>query len=238
MYRYLSSIRHVRPSSAASSLISLLASKPSARCYAEGRFPGLSLNQERFRGVTEESSRSRDGSGEFSSPRSFAFQNYMNRTGQRDSRTRDDSRPMDFVRGILQQDGISPLSRNRLEVDPDFVHIKILRNNTFVTLTDSKGNIKLKASAGCLKELRAGQKLSRYAAEATAEEVGRRCRPMGLKAVVMKVKGFTYFKKKRQAIMSWRAGFGSRGDRMPIVYVEDATRRPHNGCRQPKKRRI
>jgi small subunit ribosomal protein S11 len=53
------------------------------------------------------------------------------------------------------------------------------------------------------------------------------------------VKGFTYFKKKRQAIMSWREGFtNSRADPNPIVYIEDTTRRPHNGCRLPKKRRI
>ncbi|WJX20359.1 hypothetical protein P8452_09923 [Trifolium repens] len=72
--------------------------------------------------------------------------------------------------------------------DADIVHIKMLRNNTFVTVTDSKGNVKLSGSAGSLKDLKSGQKLSRYAAEATAEVVGRRAKGLGLKSsVVMKI---------------------------------------------------
>lgn len=152
------------------------------------------------------------------------------------------SRPMDFVRGIIDEDNFmrGATSQYHYEQDVDFVHIKMLRNNTFVTVTDNKGNIKLSGSAGSLKDLKSGQKLSRYAAEATAEVVGRRARGLGLKSVVMKVNGFTHFRRKRQAIMSWREGFtaDSRGDRSPIVYIEDTTRKPHNGCRLPKKRRI
>jgi len=35
----------------------------------------------------------------------------------------------------------------------------MLRNNTFVTVTDSKGNVKLSVSAGSLKDLESGQNL-------------------------------------------------------------------------------
>ncbi|KAF7825850.1 putative ribosomal protein S11, mitochondrial [Senna tora] len=166
-----------------------------------------------------------------------------NPSSQNDAETRKSSTPMDYVRGILEMDGNGVMGDHRfsgptIEHDADFVHIKLLRNNTFVTVTDNKGNIKLNASAGCLKEMKGGQKLSRYAAEATAEEVGRRARKLGLKSVVMKVKGLTYFKKKRQAIVSWREGFTESKSICPIVYIEDATRRPHNGCRRPKRRRI
>jgi len=152
------------------------------------------------------------------------------------------SRPMDFVRGIIGEDNFrrGASFRPQYELDADHVHIKMLRNNTFVTVTDSKGNVKLSGSAGSLKDLKSGQKLSRYAAEATAEVVGRRSRGLGLKSVVMKVNGFTHFRRKRQAILSWKEGFtaDSRGDRNPIVFIEDTTRKPHNGCRLPKKRRI
>ncbi|KAI8574843.1 hypothetical protein RHMOL_Rhmol01G0385100 [Rhododendron molle] len=87
--------------------------------------------------------------------------------------------------------------------------------------------------------MKEGPKLSRYAAEATAEHVGRLARNMGLKTFVVKVNGFTYFKKKKQAIVSFREGYThSRGDQNPIVYVEDTTRKAHNGCRLPKKRRV
>ncbi|ESW14857.1 hypothetical protein PHAVU_007G023100 [Phaseolus vulgaris] len=152
------------------------------------------------------------------------------------------SRPMDFVRGTIGEDNFIKGARSdvQYEQDADHVHIKMLRNNTFVTVTDSKGNVKLSGSAGSLKDLKSGQKLSRYAAEATAEVVGRRSRALGLKSVVMKVNGFTHFRRKRQAILSWKEGFtaDSRGGRNPIVFIEDTTRKPHNGCRLPKKRRI
>lgn len=157
--------------------------------------------------------------------------------------TGSNSRPMDFVRGIIDEDNFmrGATSMHLYETVADIVHIKMLRNNTFVTVTDSKGNVKLSGSAGCLKDIKSGgQKFSRYAEEATAEVVGRRARALGLKSVVMKVNGFTHFRRKRQAILSWREGLtaDSRGDRSPIVFVEDTTRKPHNGCRLPKKRRI
>lgn len=141
---------------------------------------------------------------------------------------------MDFVRRVVEADSVSHYVKpNMGEVNADLLHIKLLRNNTFLTLTDSKGNVKLKASSGQL-----GGKSSRNDSEATAEHMGRMARTMGLKNVVVKVKGFMYFKKKRQAIMAWREGFThGKGDLKPIVYVEDVTRRAHNGCRLPRKRR-
>ncbi|KAL5855557.1 hypothetical protein ACOSQ3_005405 [Xanthoceras sorbifolium] len=179
-----------------------------------------------------------------STPYGLGFRSLIHSTSQKDFETGRNSRPMDFVRGVIEEDGKrfmgSPnFSRSTVERDADFVNIKLLRNNTFVTVTDSKGNKKLGASSGCLPELKGGPKMSRYAAEATAEHVGRLAKNFGLKSVVMRVKGFTFFKKKRQAIMSFREGFGnSRGEQNPIVYIEDTTRKPHNGCRLPKKRRI
>ncbi|KAK6947411.1 Ribosomal protein S11 [Dillenia turbinata] len=152
------------------------------------------------------------------------------------------SRSMDFVRGLIEEDRMDLLSKPsqpNTEVNADIVHITLIRNNTFVTVTDSKGNKKFGASSGSLSEMKGGPKLSRYAAEATAEHMGRLARSMGLKSVVMKVNGFSFFKKKRQAIMSFRDGYtNSRGDINPIVHIEDTTRLPHNGCRLRKKRRV
>ncbi|KAF2306085.1 hypothetical protein GH714_011403 [Hevea brasiliensis] len=162
--------------------------------------------------------------------------------GESEKRLKDaemgrNSGPMDFVRGILEQES-SRFSQYNVEHNADIVHIKLMRNNSFINVTDSKGNTKLVVTSGSKKVVGEG-KVTRYAAEATAEYAGRKAREMGLKSVVMKVEGFTYFRKKRQAIMSFREGFcNSRTDRNPIVYIEDTTRRPHNGCRLPKKRRI
>lgn len=117
------------------------------------------------------------------------------------------------------------------------VHVLLIKNQTFVTVTDARGNKKTGASAGCLG---GRSRLSRYAAEATAEHVGRSARKMGLKSVVMKVKGSTYFRKKKKVILSWREGFRGEGvgDQSPIMYIYDVTQLPHNGCRLPKKRRV
>ncbi|KAF3775279.1 putative ribosomal protein S11 [Nymphaea thermarum] len=107
---------------------------------------------------------------------------------------------MNFVQSISEED--EQFERK----NQDFVHFSPIHNNTFVTVTDARGNKKTGASAGCLEEIKGGSRLSRYAAEATAEHVGRSARKMGMKSVVMKVKGSTYFRKKKAVILSWREG--------------------------------
>nr|WNH36697.1 ribosomal protein S11 [Gastrodia angusta] len=103
-------------------------------------------------------------------------------------------------------------------------------------LVEAKERKKTGAVAGEALESR----LSRYAAEATAEHVGRSARKMGLKSVVMKVKGSTFFSKKKKVILSWREGFRGSGvgDQSTILYIHDVTQLSHNGCRLPKKRRV
>ncbi|KAM7270764.1 hypothetical protein ACFE04_029978 [Oxalis oulophora] len=182
------------------------------------------------------------GSSKFnnSSPHALISQSSSIHSGPDDSEEEETilSKPMGFVRGILEGDRLNQYDFNSKH-DPDFVHIRLLKNNTFVTVTDSKGNRKIGASSGGVPGMKGGPTMSRYAAEATAEHVGRMSQRLGLKSVVMKVKGFTHFKKKRQAIMSFKEGLStSRTDRNPIICIEDATRKPHNGCRRPRKRRI
>ncbi|CAL5380994.1 unnamed protein product [Camellia sinensis] len=130
-----------------------------------------------------------------------SFRHFIHSSSHKEFETARNSRSMNFVRGIIEEEGkgvmgSSQLSRYVVENNADIVHIKLLCNNTFVTVTDSKGNKKIGASSGCLSEMKGGPKLSRYAAEATAEHVGRLARNLGLKSVIMKVNGFTYFKKK------------------------------------------
>nr|WKR35322.1 ribosomal protein S11 [Machilus pauhoi] len=147
---------------------------------------------------------------------------------------------MNFVQSISEED--EQLERK----NKDFVHLPPIHNNTFVTVTDARGNKKTGASAGCLEEIKGGSRLSRYAAGATAEHVGRSARNLGMKSVVMKVKGSTYFRKKKAVILSWREGYTFAeckrsegvGDQSKIMYIHDVTQLPHNGCRLPRKRRV
>ncbi|VVA93251.1 unnamed protein product [Arabis nemorensis] len=187
------------------------------------------------------------GSG-FTAPSASTYQNFTNSSlFKEDIRSSGEkSNDMDFVRGVLEEDVgrrnssvFSHFYRPNLETNADIIHIKMLRNNTFVTVTDSKGNVKCKATSGSLPDLKGGRKMSNYTADATAENIGRRAKAMGLKSVVVKVNGFTHFKKKRKAIVAFRDGFtNSRSDLNPIVYIEDTTRKAHNGCRLPRKRRV
>lgn len=139
-------------------------------------------------------------------------------------------RSMNFIQSIISEEDEQFERKAK-----DIVHILLIHNNTFVTLTDAKGNKKTGASSGSLDEFKGGARISRYAAEATAEHVGRSSRNLGLKSVVMKVKGYTYFRKKKAVILSWKEG---AGDPSKIMYVRDVTQLPHNGCRLPKKRRV
>ncbi|XP_020571678.1 probable ribosomal protein S11, mitochondrial [Phalaenopsis equestris] len=109
---------------------------------------------------------------------------------------------INFVQSISEEDEQCSRKKNI-----NFVHVLLIKKKTFVTVTDAKGNKKTGASAGCLEERKGRSRLSRYAAEATAEHVGRSARKMGLKSVVMKVKGSTFFRKKKKVILSWREGF-------------------------------
>ncbi|XP_078178541.1 uncharacterized protein LOC144572738 [Carex rostrata] len=145
---------------------------------------------------------------------------------------------MEFVRDRLAEDEELRSRRKK----HDFVHFLLTRKKTFVTVTDVDGNRKTGASAGCLssQDKKGRGRSSRYAAEATAEHVGRAAKKMGVKSVVMKVKGSVFFGKKKRVIMSWRDGYRGEGirERTPIVAIHDVTQLPHNGCRLPKRRRI
>jgi len=145
---------------------------------------------------------------------------------------------MNFVQSISEEGSRKLASK----IYFSFVHVLLIKKKKiFVTVTDARGNKKTGASAGSLGERKGRSRLSRYAAEATAEHVGRSVRKMGLKSVVMKVKGYTFFRKKKKVILSWREGFLGEGvgtQRAPIMYIHDVTQLPHNGCRLPKKRRV
>ncbi|PIM99465.1 hypothetical protein CDL12_28044 [Handroanthus impetiginosus] len=182
------------------------------------------------------------GVGNVSLPHALSFRSYIHSGKQAEFEAGRTPGSIDYLQGLLQDGGTrvyrrSSLQNPQLETNADIVHIKLMRNNAFVTVTDSKGNKKIGVSAGKLAG-KAG-KLTRYSAEAAAEDIGRRVRQMKTKSVVVKVNGFTFFRKKKEAILSFKDGYSnSRGDTHPIVYIEDTTRKPHNGCRLPKKRRI
>ncbi|KAM3370204.1 hypothetical protein ACQJBY_017849 [Aegilops geniculata] len=96
----------------------------------------------------------------------------------------------------------------------DVLHITPKEKKTFVTVTDVKENRKAGASAGCLEDRKGRSHLARYAAagEATGEHMGRSASKIGLKSIIVKVKGNSFFRKKKKVLLSFAAG--SQGERV------------------------
>uniref|UniRef100_A0A453CYB2 Uncharacterized protein n=4 Tax=Triticinae TaxID=1648030 RepID=A0A453CYB2_AEGTS len=99
-----------------------------------------------------------------------------------------------------------------LRVKIDVLRITPKEKKTFVTVKDVKENRKARASAGCLEDRKGRSRLARYAGEATGEHMGRSASKIGLKSIVVKVKGSSFFRKKKKVLLSFAAG--SRGARV------------------------
>lgn len=109
-------------------------------------------------------------------------------------------------------------------------HIQATFNNTIVTLTDRQGNAIASSSAAACG-FRGSRKSTPYAAQVAAETAAKNAiEKCGLKNVDVKVKGPGPGRESavRQLQLSGLA----------ILSIEDTTGIPHNGCRDPKKRRI
>jgi small subunit ribosomal protein S11 len=109
------------------------------------------------------------------------------------------------------------------------IYIQSTRNNTIITLTDLKGNVKFWSSAGNLG-FKNSRKSTSYAAQAVAEIVASKALYMGYDSVVLKIKGLGY--GKLTAIKAFSKS------KLNVLQIQELTPRAHNGCRPPKKRRV
>lgn len=110
------------------------------------------------------------------------------------------------------------------------IHIKATFNNTFMTLTDSRGEVLTWCSAGS-----SGFKGSRKGTPFAAKKVVE---------IFMK-KSNDYFQKCHQIIICVHGTGPGRQNAIrglakirKICLLRDLTKIPHNGCRPPKKRRL
>lgn len=109
-------------------------------------------------------------------------------------------------------------------------HIKATFNNTIVTLTDRQGNAIAWSSAAAVG-FKGSRKSTPYAAQVAAETAAKNAiEKYGLKNIDVKVHGPG--PGRESAVRQLQiAG-------LAILSIEDVTGIPHNGCRDPKKRRI
>lgn len=116
------------------------------------------------------------------------------------------------------------------QVIEGIAHIQASFNNTIVTITDVQGNtLAWSSAASC--GYRGSRKSTPFAAGEAATRVAQLVMEnFGMKAVHVRVKDPG--PGRESAIRSLNAAG------LKILSITDATGIPHNGCRDPKKRRV
>ncbi len=119
--------------------------------------------------------------------------------------------------------------KDRKNVTHGVAHIKSSFNNTIIAISDRGGNVISWASAGNVG-FTGSRKSTPYAAQQAAEAAARRAMEHGVRKVDVHVKGPG--SGRETAIRSIQnAG-------IEVTGIKDVTPVPHNGCRQPKRRRV
>ncbi len=119
--------------------------------------------------------------------------------------------------------------RERKNVNHGVAHIKSSFNNTIIAITDQSGNVLSWASAGNVG-FKGSRKSTPFAAQMAAEKAARAAMEHGVRKVDIQVKGPG--SGRETAIRSIQnAG-------IEVTGIKDVTPVPHNGCRQPKRRRV
>jgi len=109
------------------------------------------------------------------------------------------------------------------------VHIQASFNNTIITITDASGNVISWSSAGA-RGFKGSRKSTPFAAQVAAGDAAAKAMEHGLKNVQIMVKGPG---AGRESALRAIASAG-----LKISLIRDVTPIPHNGCRQPKRRRV
>ena len=124
--------------------------------------------------------------------------------------------------------GRRPRKRERKNVTVGVVHIKSSFNNTSVSITDTEGNVISWASSGGVG-FKGSRKSTPFAAQMAAEKAARAAMEHGLRRVEVQVKGPG--SGRDTAVRSIQQ------TGIEVTSIKDVTPVPHNGCRQPKRRR-
>lgn len=115
------------------------------------------------------------------------------------------------------------------EVHSGIAHILSTFNNTMITITDPSGNVLSWSSSG-KKGFKGSRKGTPFAAQVAAEDAAKSAIEMGMKSVVVYVKGPG--SGRETALRSLQ----SSG--LKVSLIRDITPIPHNGCRERKRRRV
>jgi small subunit ribosomal protein S11 len=120
--------------------------------------------------------------------------------------------------------------RLKKNVPVGIAHVNASFNNVIIAITDLQGNVVSWSSAGA-HGFKGSRKSTPYAAQVTAEHVGKAAQEHGVKTIqVVRVKGPGSGRESAlRALQS--VGFN-------VISILDITPVPHNGCRPRKRRRV
>jgi small subunit ribosomal protein S11 len=108
-------------------------------------------------------------------------------------------------------------------------YIQSTFNNTIISITDSKGNVKAWSSAGNVG-FKGTKKGTPFAAQQAAETAAKKAIAEGFRDIQVLVNGPG--PGRETAIRALQA------TGLEITAIRDITPTPHNGCRPPKRRRV
>lgn len=119
--------------------------------------------------------------------------------------------------------------KEKKNIPNGIAHIHATFNNTIITISDVLGNTIAWSTAGS-SGFKGSRKSTPYAASIAAEDAGKKAKEHGVKNLEVFVRGPG--SGREAAIRALQAmGFN-------ISLIRDKTPIPHNGCRQPKRRRV
>ncbi len=124
--------------------------------------------------------------------------------------------------------GRRPRKRDRKNVSVGVAHVKSSFNNTIVSITDTEGNVISWASSGAVG-FKGSRKSTPFAAQLAAERAAKAAQEHGIRRVDVEVKGPG--SGRDTAVRSLQ------NSGIEVSSITDVTPIPHNGCRQPKRRR-
>lgn len=119
--------------------------------------------------------------------------------------------------------------KERKNIATGVAHVNSSFNNTKILISDVQGNAIAWSSAGTCG-FKGSRKSTPYAAQMAAEDAGKKAQEHGMKTLEVEVQGPG---SGRESALRALAAVG-----LNITAISDVTPMAHNGCRQPKRRRV
>ena len=141
--------------------------------------------------------------------------------------TKPDNYKTNKIKGIKKKYGVK--SRKKIKGVLGKIYCNSTKNNTILTLIDTKGNTKGWSCSGSLG-FKNARKSTTYAAQAAAESIIKKAKALGYTHLRLRVKGLG---RGKQSCLRALSKSGLR-----IISLEHKTSLPYNGCRNSKKRRV